>query len=125
MKSHPDIIILDYSLSTDNNDSLDGLEFLKILKERNVHVPIVVFSSSENKQNAVEMLQQGAVDYVSKNEDNFIHELLESVTQIVKIVGQKRKKEKLQSLVRRNLSRYILIAAVFILALLTIRFSLS
>jgi two-component system, OmpR family, KDP operon response regulator KdpE len=57
----PDLIILDLGLP-----DMDGLELLRILRQKNEGVPIVVLSSREAEASKVQALDLGADDYVTK-----------------------------------------------------------
>jgi two-component system KDP operon response regulator KdpE len=57
----PDLIILDLGLP-----DMQGLDLLRILRERNEGVPIVVLSSRADEAAKVQALDSGADDYVTK-----------------------------------------------------------
>ncbi len=57
----PDLIILDLGLP-----DVDGLELLRIMREKNEGVPIVVLSSRGEESAKVRALDLGADDYVTK-----------------------------------------------------------
>jgi two-component system, OmpR family, KDP operon response regulator KdpE len=57
----PDLIILDLGLP-----DMQGLELLRIIRERDEKVPIVVLSSRGDERAKVEALDLGADDYVTK-----------------------------------------------------------
>jgi two-component system, OmpR family, KDP operon response regulator KdpE len=57
----PDLIILDLGLP-----DMQGLELLRVIRERNDRVPIVVLSSRDDETGKVQALDRGADDYVTK-----------------------------------------------------------
>ena len=57
----PDLIILDLGLP-----DMDGLELLRVMREKNEGVPIVVLSSRGDEAAKVQALDLGADDYVTK-----------------------------------------------------------
>jgi DNA-binding NtrC family response regulator len=61
---HPDVITLDYRLP----DST-GLDVLKKVKEFNDQIEIIIISEQENIETAVELLKEGAYDYLVKTPD--------------------------------------------------------
>lgn len=61
---NPNAICLDYSLP-----DIAGLEVLKRIKRINPDVPVLVVSGQEDVQTAVELLKNGAYDYVVKNDE--------------------------------------------------------
>lgn len=60
----PNVVTLDYSLPDKN-----GAEVLKRIKEQSPDVQVVVISGQEDVATAVELLKQGAYDYIVKDED--------------------------------------------------------
>ncbi|TJW43695.1 MAG: response regulator transcription factor [Mesorhizobium sp.] len=61
LAQNPDLIILDLGLP-----DIDGLELLRMIRERNEGVPIVVLSSRGDEAGKVQALDFGADDYVTK-----------------------------------------------------------
>ena len=57
----PDLVILDLGLP-----DMQGLDLLRLIRERDERVPIVVLSSREDEKAKVEALDLGADDYVTK-----------------------------------------------------------
>lgn len=60
----PDVVTVDYSLPDKN-----GGEVLKKLKERNPDAQVIIISGQEDIATAVNLLKQGAYDYIVKDED--------------------------------------------------------
>ena len=58
----PDLILSDYLLP-----SFDGLSALKIVREKSPDVPFIFVSGALGEELAIELLKQGATDYVLKN----------------------------------------------------------
>ncbi len=59
----PSLILLDVWLRGSN---MDGLELLKLIKERDVHMPVIVFSGHGNIDTAVAAISHGAIDFIEK-----------------------------------------------------------
>ena len=59
----PALILLDVWL---RGSSMDGLELLKIIKQKHPHIPIIVFSGHGNIDTAVAAISLGAVDFLEK-----------------------------------------------------------
>ena len=59
----PALILLDVWL---RGSSMDGLELLKIIKQKHSHIPIIVFSGHGNIDTAVAAISLGAVDFLEK-----------------------------------------------------------
>jgi len=59
-KQNPEIVILDLGLP-----DLDGLEFLRVLRELS-QVPVLVLTARDREKDKIEALDQGADDYLTK-----------------------------------------------------------
>ncbi|MCE1167237.1 MAG: sigma-54 dependent transcriptional regulator [Sphingobacteriia bacterium] len=63
---NPAMITLDYNLP-----GLTGLQVMRKIKEVNKDIPIIVISSQHDVKVAVDLLKEGAYDYIVKDEDMF------------------------------------------------------
>ncbi len=88
----PDIIVTDYLMP-----DMDGIEFLKALKEREKDVPVIVITGQGNENIAVQAMKLGAWDYLVKSPDFFT--LLPAV--IDKVIREWNLKESLRDSERR------------------------
>jgi len=61
-KVHPDLILLDY-----NMQGISGLETLKALRKDNCPAKIIILTVSDNKQDVIAMINQGADGYLLKD----------------------------------------------------------
>ncbi len=61
---NPDLITLDYSLP-----DLSGLEILTKIKEFNNDLPVIIISGQSDINTAVNLLKEGAYDYIVKDEE--------------------------------------------------------
>lgn len=96
MTSKPDVVTLDYSLP-----DMNGVDILQILKKDYPQTKVVVVSSQEDVNTAIDLLKGGAYDYIVKDDDtkdrlwNVVHninenvELQEEVKVLRKEVGRK------------------------------------
>lgn len=57
----PDVILCDFML-----DDMDGITFLKSLKEFNSSIPVIIITGFNNIKAAVEVIRLGAIDYIIK-----------------------------------------------------------
>ncbi len=62
-KEKPEITILDYHLE----GKMTGLDTLKAIKERSPKTYVIMFTAQEDVQTAVDLMQNGAFDYVIKS----------------------------------------------------------
>jgi len=66
-KKTPDIVMLDYHMSNDTDQVMNGLEVLQKIKEIEPETNVAMLSSQDNVKVAVNVLKEGAVDYIIKN----------------------------------------------------------
>jgi DNA-binding NtrC family response regulator len=64
IQENPDVVFLDYMM-----DDFTGEEVLNKIKRYNPDIFVVVVSGQEGIQTAVNMLKQGAFDYLQKGDD--------------------------------------------------------
>lgn len=67
----PDIIILDYILSTPNKTSLTGPQTLVKIKKILPNTQVIMLSAMESAEVATNSLKLGAFDYVIKDKNTF------------------------------------------------------
>jgi len=77
-KHSPDLVVLDYNFNEAELTYNSGLEVLVELRQR-FKIPVIVFSGQRDKEKAVELIQKGANDYISKDDDDFMDNLLNSI----------------------------------------------
>jgi DNA-binding NtrC family response regulator len=68
----PDIIILDYHLDGINPEAINGLETLIQIKEKHKDIPVIILSSQDKIEVAVNCMNHNAFDYVVKSETAFV-----------------------------------------------------
>jgi two-component system OmpR family response regulator len=68
----PDVIILDYYLDGFDKKAMNGLESLDIIKRFNPEIPVVMLSSQDKIDVAINCMHHKAFDYVVKSETAFI-----------------------------------------------------
>ena len=67
----PDVIILDYKLDGIDKSAMDGIETLDKIKAINPDIPVVMLSSQDKIEVAINCMHHGATDYVVKSETAF------------------------------------------------------
>ena len=72
---NPDLVILDYFLDSYE----DGLFMLRSIKKMNKTIPVIMFSGQNNLKTAVKLIRAGAIDYVNKNDDDFLENIMTAV----------------------------------------------
>lgn len=88
----PDIVVTDYLIP-----EMNGIEFLKILKERGEDIPVIIITGQGNENIAVQAMKLGAWDYLVKSPEFFT--LLPAV--IDKVAREWKLKESLHESERR------------------------
>ena len=68
----PDVIILDYHLDGIDKSAMTGLETLDKIKAINPDIPIIMLSSQDKIDVAINCMHHRAFDYVVKSETAFI-----------------------------------------------------
>lgn len=97
-----DIIILDYHLSTNEEDKImNGLEILGKIKERIPDAKVIMLSSQGAVSTAVQCLKKGATDYVVKDEVMNVS-IKKSVDQIIKSIALKTEITALSQTIKRD-----------------------
>jgi two-component system OmpR family response regulator len=70
--NHPDVIILDYHLDGIDKNAMNGLDTLDKIKKYNSDIPVVMLSSQDSIDIAVNCMHHRAFDYVVKSETSFM-----------------------------------------------------
>ena len=68
----PDVIILDYFLDGIDINAMNGIETLDQIKKTNPEIPVVILSSQDKIEVAVDCMHHKAFDYVVKSETAFL-----------------------------------------------------
>lgn len=75
---NPDFIVLDYHLDGMNKDAMNGIQTLDKIKAFNLKIPVIILSSQDKIEVAVNCMHHKAFDYVVKSETAFmrIHKII-------------------------------------------------
>jgi DNA-binding NtrC family response regulator len=71
LSHNPDVIILDYHLDGIDKNSMNGMEVLDKIKAFNPDIPVVMLSSQDKIEVAINCMHHRAFDYVVKSETAF------------------------------------------------------
>ena len=85
----PDVIILDYYLDGIDATAMNGIETLDKIKAFNQDIPVVILSSQDKIEVAVNCMHHRAFDYVVKSETAFVR-----LQQIITTIFRYKKMEK-------------------------------
>lgn len=89
LSHEPDVIILDYHLDGIDKTAMNGLETLNKIKAFNKDLPVVMLSSQDKIEVAINCMHHKAFDYVVKSETSFLR-----LQKIITTIFQYKKMEK-------------------------------
>lgn len=72
LSNNPDIIILDYHLDGIDKNAMNGMDTLDKIKAHNENIPVIMLSSQDKIEVAVNCMHHKASDYVIKSETAFM-----------------------------------------------------
>jgi DNA-binding NtrC family response regulator len=85
----PDVIILDYSLDGIEATAMNGIQTLDKIKAYNQDIPVVMLSSQDKIEVAIDCMHHRAFDYVVKSETAFVR-----LQKIITTIFRYKKMEK-------------------------------
>ena len=85
----PDVIILDYLLDGIDKTAMNGIETLDKIKAFNMGIPVIMLSSQDKIEVAVNCMHHKAFDYVVKSETAFVR-----LQKIITTIFRYKKMEK-------------------------------
>lgn len=88
LSHNPDVIILDYLLDGIDEKAANGIETLDQIKAFSAHIPVIMLSSQDKIEVAVNCMHHDAYDYVVKSETAFVR--------LQKIIGTIFRYQKLE-----------------------------
>jgi two-component system, OmpR family, response regulator len=83
ISKNPDVIILDYYLNSVNKNAMNGIETLDKIFALNPLIPVIILSSQDKIDVAVNCMKHRAFDYIVKSETSSIR-LLQVISHIIK-----------------------------------------
>lgn len=81
LKHTPDVIVLDYYLDGIDKTAMNGIDTLDKIKAINPDIPVIMLSSQDKIDVAIECMHHKAYDYVMKSETAFLR-LQKNITNI-------------------------------------------
>lgn len=89
LSNNPDVIILDYYLNGIVENAMNGMETLDKIKTFNPDIPVVMLSSQDKIDVAINCMHHRAFDYVVKSETAFVR-----LQKIITTIFRYKKMEK-------------------------------
>jgi len=86
----PDVIILDYYLDGIDRDAMNGIGTLDKIKAFNPDIPVVLLSSQDRIDVAINCMHHKATDYVVKSETSFmrLQKIIDGIFELKKMEKQ-------------------------------------
>ncbi len=72
LSQSPDVIVLDYHLNGVHKNAINGIQTLDKIKAYNSDIPVIILSSQDKIEVAVDCMHHRAHDYVVKSETAFM-----------------------------------------------------
>lgn len=114
----PDVILMDYNLNSSSPLNMTGLQFLKKMKLLGKSNSVIMMSGQRDKNVTSEILKSGVVNYLSKEDEGFMDNLVIQVKLILDVLEidetQKEQKAELSKRIIR-ISAFILIPLVIVM----------
>jgi two-component system, OmpR family, response regulator len=85
----PDLIILDYHLNGIDKNAMNGIETLDKIKARNPGIHVVMLSSQDKIEVAINCMHHKAFDYIVKSETAYI-----KLQKVIEVILHTRELEK-------------------------------
>ena len=85
----PDVIVLDYHLDGIDKNAMNGIETLDKIKRYDSDIPVIMLSSQDKIEVAVDCMHHRATDYVVKSETAFLR-----LKQVITHIFSYKKMEK-------------------------------
>ncbi len=119
-----DALLLDLNLECENEEAMNGKNILKQIYTVDLQTKVVVLTAQEVIEDAVELLKNGAIDYIVKNEEAFERlqnsiEAIQDFRQITKKIDSgQQSKTKMRKGFRLKVTMVIVIAGISVWMLL-------
>ena len=72
LSHNPDVIVLDYHLNGIDKQAMNGIETLNNIKAVKAGIPVIMLSSQDNMDVALDCMHHNAFDYVTKNKSIYL-----------------------------------------------------
>jgi DNA-binding NtrC family response regulator len=89
LSHNPDIIILDYHLNGVDKSAMNGIQTLDKIKAKNPGIPVIMLSSQDKIEVAINCMHHKAYDYIVKSETAFLR-----LQKVIATISNTKKLEK-------------------------------
>ena len=87
MHLEPDILILDYFLNSEFPSAWDGIKVMKKISSHYPYTNIIILSSQQSIETAMDTINEGAHEYIVKNEKAF-PKIKHGIMSLVEIINE-------------------------------------
>lgn len=101
LQNSVDLVLLDMKMP-----HVSGMEFLKVLRQRNPMLPIIMLTGESKPDVIIEAMKNGASDYVIKGTEDFIPSLRLRIHQALQMNGVHRQNKLLSEKIKAASARY-------------------
>lgn len=116
-----DLVIIDYCLGVgQDKNELNGKDVVKIFNKRFPNVPIIMFSGQHDIKVAKELIAFGLVDYIDKNDDDFLDRLVLGVNKALEIKDLKQTIVEGKKEIKTQINQLLTLFILTVLALFTL-----
>lgn len=114
---NPEIVVLDYHLNSHRPDAKNGVEILKMIKDKSPDTQVIILSGQDKIDVAVDSMKYGAYDYVVKGETAFsrTENILNNISELHKVKAINSAYKKTIILLSVGIGLIILIALYLLL----------
>jgi len=86
LSQKPDVVVLDYYLDSSDKNAMNGIQVLDEIKSINPDIPVVMLSSQDKIEVAINCMHHNAFDYIVKSETAFVRlrKAISTITHIKK-----------------------------------------
>ena len=106
----PNMVLADYLLSEGNGDAINGDQLLSRIKKEHSQIPVLMYSSSQNVELAINMIRLGAIDFVQRNSVDGFSKVIDKAIWLFKST----KLKYIQKLVKAKKRQVVSVVVVFL-----------
>lgn len=114
----PNVILLDYNLDSVSANNMNGMQFVKKLNLVGKSIPIIMMSGQRDKRVTADVLREGVVNYLAKDDDNFLENIVTEVQCVLDVLKLNKQQKKQQKDINKRIVRVVSLILVPILIVL-------
>ena len=117
-KEHPEIIVLDYHLSSQKADAKNGIEVLKEINKVSPNTKVFMFSGKDDMAIATESIKHGAFDFIVKGPTAF-----DKLERTINRLGDMNQLESINKAQKKTIA--VLVGGILLMVVLGLLYYLS